>query len=201
MKNKISGKHKKYFVHKSSFVDEDVQIGEGTKVWHFSHLLKDTKIGVNCILGQNVTVGPNVTIGDRVKIQNNVSVYEGVTLEDDVFCGPSMVFTNVLTPRAFIDRKNEIKKTLVRKGATIGANAAIVCGVTIGEYALIAAGAVLTQDVPPYALYAGVPAKRIGWACKCGVTLTKNIHKRATVCKRCGSSYGLINRVMIPLST
>ncbi|HPP16557.1 MAG TPA: DapH/DapD/GlmU-related protein, partial [Dictyoglomaceae bacterium] len=159
---------KKYFVHESSYIDEDVKIGEGTKIWHFSHILKGSKIGRNCVLGQNVMVGPNVKIGNNVKIQNNVSVYEKVEIEDDVFCGPSMVFTNVINPRAFIERKHEFRKTLVKKGATIGANATIVCGVTIGEYALVGAGAVVTKDVPPYALVVGVPARQIGWVCKCG---------------------------------
>ncbi|WP_345970044.1 MULTISPECIES: acyltransferase [Sulfurimonas] len=151
------------FVHESAFVDADVSIGEGTKIWHFCHLLSHTRVGSNCSFGQNCVVGPNVTIGNGVKIQNNVSVYEGVEIEDDVFLGPSMVFTNVINPRAFIVRKTEFKKTLLKKGCTVGANATIVCGVTVGRYALIGAGAVVTKDVPDFALIAGVPAKQIGW--------------------------------------
>ncbi|MCS7201940.1 MAG: N-acetyltransferase, partial [Dictyoglomus sp.] len=153
---------KKYFVHESSYVDEPVEIGEGTKIWHFCHILPYTTIGKNCVIGQNVMIGPRVKIGNNVKIQNNVSIYEGVELEDDVFCGPSCVFTNVINPRAFIERKSEFKKTIVKKGATIGANATIICGVTIGEYAFVGAGAVVTKDVPPYALVVGVPARQVG---------------------------------------
>jgi len=150
---------KDYFIHESSYIDKDVGIGEGTKIWHFSHIMRGSKIGKNCVIGQNVMIGPNVTIGDNVKIQNNVSVYDGVTLEDDVFCGPSCVFTNVINPRSGVDRKSEFKKTLVKKGATIGANATIICGVTIYEYAFVGAGAVVTRDVPPYALVYGAPAE------------------------------------------
>ncbi|MGC8814138.1 acyltransferase [Dictyoglomus sp.] len=179
-----------YFVHESSYVDEGVEIGEGTKIWHFCHILRGSKIGKNCVLGQNVMVGPNVKIGNNVKIQNNVSVYEGVEIEDDVFCGPSCVFTNVINPRAFIERKNEFKKTKVKKGATIGANATIVCGVTIGEYAFVGAGAVVTKDVLPYALVVGVPARQIGWVCKCGVRLEFDDNGKA-VCKACGEKYRL----------
>lgn len=160
-----------YFVHPSSIIDENVKIGKGTKIWHFCHILKNTEIGENCVFGQNCMVGPNVKIGNRVKVQNNVSIYEGVEIEDEVFCGPSMVFTNVINPRAFIERKNEFKKTFVKRGATIGANATIVCGVTIGRYALIGAGAVVVRDVPDYAMYLGVPAKQKGWVCRCGNTL------------------------------
>ncbi|MEO0247581.1 MAG: DapH/DapD/GlmU-related protein [candidate division WOR-3 bacterium] len=189
---------KKYFVHPSSYIDENVEIGEGTKIWHFCHILKNTRIGKNCVLGQNVMAGPNVVIGNRVKIQNNVSVYEGVELEDDVFCGPSMVFTNVINPRSFIERKHEFKKTLVKKGATIGANATVVCGVTIGEYALVGAGAVVTKDVPPYALVVGVPAKQVGWVCKCGTTL-KNKKGEKYVCSYCGSEYIENNGRLIPI--
>lgn len=152
-----------YFKHESSYVDDHVVIGEGTKIWHFSHILSHSKIGKNCVFGQNCVVGPKVTIGDHVKVQNNVSIYEGVEIEDGVFLGPSMVFTNVINPRAFIERKAEFKKTLLKKGCTVGANATIVCGVTIGEYALIGAGAVINKDVKPYALMVGVPAKQIGW--------------------------------------
>ena len=160
-----------YFVHESSFIDEDVIIGDNTRIWHFSHLLSHTTIGKNCSLGQNCVVGPKVNIGNGVKVQNNISIYEGVEIEDDVFLGPSMVFTNVVNPRAFIQRKDEFKKTLLKKGCTIGANATIVCGVTIGKYALIGSGAVVNKDVKPYALMVGVPAKQIGWVGKSGNTL------------------------------
>jgi UDP-2-acetamido-3-amino-2,3-dideoxy-glucuronate N-acetyltransferase len=188
-----------FFVHESAYVDENVQIGEGTKVWHFSHLLKNTKIGKNCVLGQNVMVGPNVKIGNRVKVQNNVSIYEGIEIEDDVFCGPSMVFTNVINPRAFIERKSEFKRTLIKRGATIGANATIICGTIIGEYALIAAGSVVTKDVPPYALVAGVPARQIGWVCKCGTSLKELAENRKAMCKGCGSKYRLENGKLVVL--
>lgn len=156
------------FVHESSYVDDGVSIGEGTQVWHFSHILRNSTIGRNCRIGQNVVIGPNVRVGNNVKIQNNVSVYEGVTLEDDVFCGPSMVFTNVKNPRSEIPRRDEILPTTVRRGATLGANCTVVCGVTIGEYAFVAAGAVVTRDVPAYGLVAGNPARLAGWVCRCG---------------------------------
>jgi UDP-2-acetamido-3-amino-2,3-dideoxy-glucuronate N-acetyltransferase len=161
-----------FYVHDSSYVDDEVRIGSGTKIWHFSHVLPHTTIGENCSFGQNCVVGPKVTIGSGVKVQNNVSIYEGVEIEDDVFLGPSMVFTNVINPRAFIVRKEEFKRTLLKKGCTVGANATIVCGVTIGEYALIGAGAVITKDVKPHALMAGVPAKQIGWVSRAGNRLT-----------------------------
>jgi UDP-2-acetamido-3-amino-2,3-dideoxy-glucuronate N-acetyltransferase len=148
-----------------------VDIGEGTSIWHVSHILKGTRIGKSCKIGQNVVIGPNVTIGDGVKVQNNVSVYEGVTLEDHVFCGPSMVFTNVFNPRSEIPRMGELKPTLVKKGATLGANCTIVCGITIGRYAFIGAGAVVTKDVPDYALVVGSPARTKGWICECGLKL------------------------------
>ena len=160
-----------YFTHESSFVDDNVSIGDNTKVWHFSHILSGSTIGENCSFGQNCVVGPNVTIGSGVKVQNNISIYEGVEVEDDVFLGPSMVFTNVINPRAFIVRREEFKKTLLKKGCSIGANVTIVCGVTIGEYALIGSGAVINKDVKPYALMVGVPAKQIGWVSKAGNTL------------------------------
>lgn len=183
---------KKYFVHESSFIDDDVEIGEGTKIWHFSHILKNTKIGNNCVISQNVMIGPDVTIGDRCKVQNNVSIYKGVILEDEVFCAPSCVFTNVYTPRAFIERKNEFRTTLVQKGATIGANATIVCGSTIGKYALVGAGAVVTKDIPNYALVVGVPAKQIGWVCKCGVPLSRELEiGNELLCENCASRYVL----------
>jgi UDP-2-acetamido-3-amino-2,3-dideoxy-glucuronate N-acetyltransferase len=153
---------KNYFVHESSYVDDGAEIGEGTKIWHFSHIMGGAKIGKNCSLGQNVNVGSRAIIGDGVKIQNNVSVYDDVIIEDDVFCGPSCVFTNVINPRAFVERKTEYKQTIVKKGASIGANATIVCGVTIGEYALVGAGSVVTKDVPAYALVYGTPARVMG---------------------------------------
>lgn len=160
-----------YFTHESSFVDSDVTIGNDTKVWHFSHVLSGSTIGSNCSFGQNCVVGPKVTIGSGVKVQNNISIYEGVEVQDDVFLGPSMVFTNVINPRSFIVRREEFKKTLLKKGCSIGANATVVCGVTIGEYALIGSGAVVNKDVKPYALMVGVPAKQIGWVSYAGNTL------------------------------
>lgn len=166
---------KDFFVHESSYIDEEVSIGKNTKIWHFSHVLSNCSIGFECSLGQNVVVGPNVDIGNYVKIQNNVSVYEGVTIEDDVFCGPSCVFTNVNNPRSKIVRKNEYKKTIIRKGASIGANATIICGNELGKYSFIAAGAVVTKDVPPFALMAGTPAKRIGWMSKAGARLRDDL--------------------------
>lgn len=162
---------RKYFAHESAFIDEGVEVGEGTSIWHVSHVLKGSRIGKSCKIGQNVAIGPNATIGDGVKIQNNVSVYEGVTLEDYVFCGPSMVFTNVFNPRSEIPRMGELKPTLVKKGATLGANCTIVCGTTIGQYAFIGAGAVVTKDVPNYALVVGSPARMTGWVCECGLKL------------------------------
>ena len=161
----------KFFLHESAIIDTDVEIGDNTKIWHFSHILSFTTIGENCSFGQNCVVGPKVNIGSGVKVQNNVSIYEGVEIEDDVFLGPSMVFTNVINPRAFIERKEEFKKTRLRKGCTIGANATIVCGITIGEYALIGSGAVVNKDVKPFALMVGVPAKQIGWVGISGNTL------------------------------
>ncbi|KPJ98017.1 MAG: oxidoreductase [Nitrospira bacterium SG8_35_4] len=180
-----------YFVHESTYVDKNVQIGDGTKIWHFSHVLDDTKIGANCSIGQNVSIGPHVVIGNRCKVQNNVSIYKGITLEDGVFCGPSCVFTNVYNPRAFVERKHEFQETLVRTGATIGANSTIVCGITIGKYSLIGAGAVVKSDVPDYAVVAGVPARQIGWACRCGVPLKFNDNRAC--CNNCGSDYSLEN--------
>jgi len=160
-----------YFAHESSYVDGNVNIGDDTKIWHFSHILSGSNIGNNCSFGQNCVVGPKVNIGNGVKVQNNISIYEGVEVEDDVFLGPSMVFTNVTNPRAFIVRREEFKKTLLKKGCSIGANATIVCGVTIGEYALIGSGTVVNKDVKPFALMVGVPARQIGWVSKAGNTL------------------------------
>ena len=160
-----------YFVHQSSYVDEPCEIGEGTKIWHFSHIMKNSKLGKSCILGQNVLVSPDVVVGDNCKIQNNVSLYTGVVLEDDVFCGPSCVFTNVINPRSQIVRRNEYRQTLVRRGATIGANSTIVCGATLGRYCFIGAGAVVRGDVPDYALMLGVPARQKGWMGRHGFLL------------------------------
>lgn len=160
-----------YFVHESSYVDEPSSVGAGSRIWHFSHIMKDSVIGKNCNIGQNVVVSPRCVIGNNVKIQNNVSVYTGVVLEDDVFCGPSMVFTNVINPRSHVERKDEYKQTLVERGATIGANATIVCGTRLGAYSFIGAGAVVTKDVPAYAVVYGNPARLRGWACACGLML------------------------------
>jgi UDP-2-acetamido-3-amino-2,3-dideoxy-glucuronate N-acetyltransferase len=171
-------------IHESAYVDDGATIGEGTAIWHFSHVLSGVAIGQGCSIGQNVMIGPKVAVGDNCKIQNNVSLYEGVTLEDDVFCGPSCVFTNVVNPRAFVSRKAEFKQTLVRRGATIGANATVVCGVSIGRYAFIGAGAVVTADVPDHALMVGVPARRVGWMSKSGEHLGADL-----VCPRDGSRY------------
>lgn len=162
----------KYLAHSSSFVDDNVSIGDDTKIWHFSHILSGSTIGTKCSFGQNCVVGPNVTMGNGIKVQNNISIYEGVEIEDDVFLGPSMVFTNVINPRSFIVRKEEFKKTLLKKGCSIGANATVICGATIGKYALIGSGAVINKDVKPYALMVGVPAKQIGWVSVAGNTLT-----------------------------
>lgn len=175
-----------YFVHESSYIDEGCTIGAGTKIWHFSHIMPSAVIGKNCNIGQNVFIDRNVHIGNRCKLQNNVSVYNGVQLEDDVFCGPSCVFTNVYSPRAAVERKNEFLKTLVKGGATIGANATIVCSVTLGEYCFIGAGSVVTKNVPPYACVVGNPARQIGWRCACGEKLHKTLQ-----CTRCGLRYRL----------
>lgn len=179
-----------YYVHESSYVDEKVSIGKGTKIWHFSHIQSGAQIGENCSIGQNVNIANDVKIGSGVKIQNNVSVYEGVELEAYVFCGPSMVFTNDLTPRSKYPKgKAGYKKTLVKYGASIGANATIVCGHTIGKWAMIASGAVVTKDVPDYALMAGVPAKQIGWVCECGIPLKEDF-----LCHDCQRAYQINNQ-------
>lgn len=175
---------KDVFIHESSYVDDNVAIGRGSKVWHFSHILENCLIGENCSLGQNVVIGPSVVVGNGVKIQNNVSVYEGVTLEDGVFCGPSCVFTNVNNPRSEIVRKDEYRNTTVKRGASIGANATIICGHDLGEYCFIAAGAVVTKEVPAYALMAGTPAKRIGWMSKAGGRLGDDL-----ICPITGVAY------------
>jgi UDP-2-acetamido-3-amino-2,3-dideoxy-glucuronate N-acetyltransferase len=185
------------FIHESAYVDDGARIGAGTKVWHFCHVMPGAVIGERCSLGQNVVVMNGTKIGDNVKIQNNVSIYEGVELEDDVFCGPSMVFTNVINPRSAVSRKDEYRRTLVRRGATIGANATIVCGVTLGAYAFVGAGAVVTKDVPDYALVAGVPATVIGAVCACGVRLPNG--DGALACSACDRRYvaeaGFVRRV------
>jgi UDP-2-acetamido-3-amino-2,3-dideoxy-glucuronate N-acetyltransferase len=177
-----------YWTHPTAIVDRPVTIGAGTKIWHFSHVMPHARIGARCSLGQNVFVAGGAVVGDGCRIQNNVSVYEGVELGEDVFVGPSAVFTNVTNPRAFVARKSELRRTRVERGATIGANATIVCGVAIGEYAFVAAGAVVTGDVPAFALVGGVPARRLGWICRCGVTLPKG---RATkiLCAACDQKY------------
>lgn len=177
----------KYYVDPSAIVDKPCEIGEGTKIWHFSHIMPDCKIGRGCNLGQNVHIASGVRIGDRVKIQNNVSVYTGVELEDDVFCGPSMVFTNVINPRSHVNRKSEYRKTLVKQGATLGANSTIVCGTTIGRFAFVAAGAVVTRDVPDHALVMGMPARQVGWMCQCGIRL--QVWQGNASCPSCGSRY------------
>jgi UDP-2-acetamido-3-amino-2,3-dideoxy-glucuronate N-acetyltransferase len=173
-----------YFRHPTAVVDEGAEIGSGTKIWHFAHILPGTKIGERCVISQNVMIGPKVRIGNGCKIQNNVSLYEGVTLEDDVFCGPSMVFTNVLYPRAHVNRRDEFLPTLIRRGATIGANATIVCGNTVGQYAMVGAGAVVTRDVADFALVLGAPAVRIGWVSRSGDRLGADL-----VCPRTGERY------------
>ena len=178
---------KPYFVHPTAIVDEPADIGEGTKIWHFTHVMNDVKMGKRCNLGQNVHVASHVRIGDNVKIQNNVSLYTGVELEDDVFCGPSMVFTNVVNPRSHVSRRNEYKRTLVKRGASLGANSTIVCGHDVGAYAFVAAGAVVTRDVPDYALVMGVPARQVGWMCSCGIRLEMTCD--AATCSACGTSY------------
>jgi UDP-2-acetamido-3-amino-2,3-dideoxy-glucuronate N-acetyltransferase len=182
-----------YSAHETAIIDSGAKIGHGTRIWHWVHVVSTAEIGANCSLGQNVYVG-HARIGNNVKIQNNVSVYDAVVLEDDVFCGPSMVFTNVINPRSHIPRKHEFKTTLVKRGATIGANAVIVCGNTIGSYSMIGAGAVVTRDVPDFALVVGNPARRIGWVCECGIRLTtEQGHGR---CRTCGGEYEVTGETM-----
>lgn len=184
-----------YFKHETAIVDDDVYIGEGTKIWHFSHIQSGARIGKNCSLGQNVNVSNRVILGDGVKVQNNVSIYEGVEVEDYVFCGPSCVFTNDLTPRARYPKNHKYVKTVIRHDATLGANCTIVCGHEVGAYATIAAGAVVTDDVHPHALMAGVPAKQIGWVCVCGQVLDKDLS-----CKDCQRAYYLAEEVLTEMS-
>ena len=190
---------KNYFVHESSYVDEPCHIGKETKIWHFSHVMKNSVIGENCNIGQNVVVSPDVQLGNNVKIQNNVSVYTGVVCEDDVFLGPSMVFTNVINPRSGVIRKEEYMKTIVKKGASIGANATIVCGNNIGKYAFIGAGAVVTKEVPDYALIVGNPARKIGWMSEFGERLQFNNYDIA-LCKKTESKYLLKNNTVIKIN-
>ena len=186
----------KFFAHESSYVDDNVYIGDNTKIWHFSHILSGSKIGQNCSFGQNCVVGPKVNIGNGVKVQNNISIYEGVEVQDDVFLGPSMVFTNVINPRAFIIRKEEFKKTLLKKGCSIGANATVVCGTTIGEYALVGAGTVINKDVKDFALMVGVPARQIGWVSIAGNRLEFNENNIA-IDSFDNSKYKLENEIVI----
>lgn len=179
--------NKSYFVHESSYVDDNCEIGSGTKIWHFSHIMMNCKIGEKCNIGQNVVISPDVVLGNNVKIQNNVSLYTGVICEDDVFLGPSCVFTNVINPRSFIERKTEYRKTIVKKGASIGANVTIVCGHDIGRYAFVGAGSVVTKNIPDYALVVGNPARIIGYVCQCGNQLQFDNNK--AVCKCCNKKY------------
>ncbi|MBI5138143.1 MAG: N-acetyltransferase [Nitrospirae bacterium] len=186
-----------YTAHETAIVDAGARIGANTRIWHWAHVCAGARIGENCSFGQNVFVGNDVVIGNNVKVQNNVSIYDAVTLEDDVFCGPSMVFTNVVNPRSHVSRKHEYRRTLVRRGVTIGANATLVCGHTIGEFAFIGAGAVVTGDVVPYALMLGVPARRVGWMCRCGVQLSGTTGTQA--CSSCDAQYNIAGTACRPL--
>jgi UDP-2-acetamido-3-amino-2,3-dideoxy-glucuronate N-acetyltransferase len=176
-------------IHESSYVDEPCQIGAGTRIWHFSHVMSGATLGRNCNIGQNVVISTDVVLGDNVKVQNNVSIYTGVILEDDVFCGPSMVFTNVGTPRSEIPRRDRYQRTLVRRGATLGANCTVVCGVEIGRFAFVGAGTVVTRDVADYSLIVGVPGRRVGWMCRCGVRLSEPGSEGVSTCSKCGNRY------------
>lgn len=192
-----SGDSGSYMAHESAFIDSPCQIGAGTKIWHFSHVMRDCRIGTRCNIGQNVLISSGCVVGNNVKIQNNVSVYTGVVIEDDVFCGPSMVFTNVINPRAFIERKSEFRPTVVRRGASIGANATIVCGVTLGQYCVVGAGAVVTRDVPGHAVVFGNPARVRSWVCWCGVSLAlggEDGETREAECVDCGRRYRRVAR-------
>jgi UDP-2-acetamido-3-amino-2,3-dideoxy-glucuronate N-acetyltransferase len=191
----MSSVEPKAMIHETAVVDPGCEIGAGTKLWHFSHVMRDSVVGSNCSIGQNVVIGPDARVGNGCKIQNNVSVYKGVTLEDDVFCGPSMVFTNVLTPRAHVERKDQFSSTLVKRGATLGANCTIVCGNTIGEYAMVGAGSVVTKDVAPHALVIGNPARQIGWVSEAGERLGADF-----VCPRDGSRYAERDGALVRLS-
>jgi len=189
-----------FFAHESSYIDESCRIGAGTKIWHFSHVMTGAVIGQRCNIGQNVVVSPCVVIGDNVKIQNNVSVYTGVVLEDDVFCGPSMVFTNVINPRSSVSRKDEYRKTLVKRGATLGANCTVVCGCTIGVCAFVGAGAVITRDIPGYALVVGNPGRISGWMCACGHKLAAGVRVPAlAICDACGLEYRAHDGTLRPI--
>jgi UDP-2-acetamido-3-amino-2,3-dideoxy-glucuronate N-acetyltransferase len=187
-----------YYVHPSSYVDEGAFIGDGTRIWHFCHIMAGARLGRRCNIGQNVVISARVSIGDDVKIQNNVSVYTGVVIEDEVFCGPSMVFTNVINPRSHVSRKDEYRQTVVKRGATLGANSTIVCGYTIGRYAFIGAGAVVTRDVPDYALVVGNPARVAGWMCECGVKVAVGrVLPVTALCSSCGASYRSDDGVLV----
>jgi UDP-2-acetamido-3-amino-2,3-dideoxy-glucuronate N-acetyltransferase len=205
MNNKVQGSDEKicdYFCHESSYVDNGVEVGKGTKIWHFSHVASGARIGENCNIGQNVFIGSRAIVGNNVKIQNNISVYDEVILEDFVFCGPSCVFTNVFNPRSHIPRKKEFKKTIVKKGATIGANATILCGITIGRFAFIGAGSVITKDVPDYALVYGNPGRQEGWTCYCGNKLdvnSKDKEIKKVGCKYCRKDYELKDNRLLEL--
>ncbi len=190
-----------YYLHPSSYVDDGCTIGAGTKIWHFCHIMSGATVGRSCNIGQNVVIAPDVIIGDNVKIQNNVSIYTGVVLEDDVFCGPSMVFTNVVNPRSHVIRRHEFQRTLVRNGASLGANSTIVCGHTIGRYAFVGAGAVVTRDVPDYALVVGNPARTVGWMCVCGVKAATGAKPPEMVtCAVCAARYATLAGVFGPAS-
>ena len=196
----MNNMEKDYYAHDTAVIDEPADIGTGTKIWHFSHVMSGARIGNGCTIGQNVFVGGTANIGNNVKIQNNVSVYEGVDIEDDVFCGPSCVFTNVIRPRSAFPRSDrEFDRTLIRKGVTIGANATIVCGITIGEHAFIGAGSVVTKDVPAYALYIGNPAKHGGWVCRCGEKLEVKKAEEYPTCPACAAKYRAADGNLLPV--